>query len=113
MRREVAWSGLELEWVLIENLARDRLDSGRGSRLGLDWYGLAEMSGCSDNVTRSTLVSGRGYRWGLCILRFWEVFRGLKGYGLGGELAWYQVAAKRGLVDGLDADPLGSGCKYH
>ena len=36
MRREVTWSELEVEWVLIKFFARDLLDSGRGSRLGLN-----------------------------------------------------------------------------
>ena len=61
-RREVAWSGLELEWVLIENLARDRLDSGRGSRLGLDWSGLMVMSGYYENFSKGCPVFGRGSR---------------------------------------------------
>ena len=114
MRREVAWSELEVEWVSIENLAEDPLSSGRGSRSGLDWSGLVMMSGCSENFTRCPPVLGHGSRWGSCILRFWGMSWGLKGSGVGEEgLAWSEVVAKSGLVEGLARDPLGSGCSPH
>ena len=65
-----------------------------------------DLSGCP--------VSGHGSRWGSCILRFWGMSWGLKGSGVGeGGLAWSEVVAKSGLVEGLARDPLGSGCSPH